>query len=150
MRRALAAGLALALLCAATPARRDAVTFLEEALGRQQGENWERSGRLFLWTHAFGRGGCELAIERREVQGPILLRQVLPLARVRASGAADGAVHLSCAEGACIEQERIGAGVRERGAVTEVRVLPDDPADRSPMIDAFNELHRLCSDPYGR
>ena len=132
-----------------TPERRAATRYILEKLERQSGPGWERAGQYFNWNYGFDRSGCELRVERREVYGQQFYREDIPIATVAPTLLGDSHLRLVCLYDAqCIGFAQRGPEVNREGALGDTRLMVPDPNDLPKLLDAFNELHRLCDDPY--
>mgnify|MGYP001575624347 CR=1 FL=1 len=145
----------LLLLCAFGPvgntlARREAAQFILEKLRREQGPGWERAGQYFYWSYAISRDGCELDITRRDGFGS-RYAETIPLAQTVPVWLGQGTLRLACRYDAqCIDFRQSGPDIQRDGQIGDTRILAPDPNDLPKLLDAFNELHRLCDDPYRR
>lgn len=129
--------------------RRDATRFILEKLRRQSGDNWERVNRFFYWTYDFDKSGCELFISRREGGGLHVYDLEIPIAEVSPINLRDGQLRLLCRERSdCVHYRHSGPGVDDEGELGEARILPPEHFDLPKLTHAFEELSRLCDNPY--
>lgn len=132
-----------------TDAKRDVIRFIERQLTREDGEGWERSGQYFAWQHQFSRDGCTLHVTRRDLHSIRILRESIPMDRVRPGWGGQSSLLFACAyDRACIDYQHSGANLRDEGTRRQTRLLVPDPHDLPKLQDAFTELQRLCDDPY--
>lgn len=139
-----------------TQPKQEAVKFVLSKLQREDGDTWERVGRYFSWSYRFDRSGCNLEITRREMfserpQDGRSYQETLPLADLRPRWSGDATLLLACAENdGCIDYRLSGTvDEKQEGRLRATRLMVPESRDLPKLQTAFDELHRLCDDPYG-
>ena len=139
-----------------TQPKQDAVRFILSKLQNEQGDTWERVGQYFRWNYRFDRSGCELEITRRDLYTAdpaenLRYQEVLPLTRLRPQPSSDASLLLVCTSGkACVDYRLLGKSAASgEGRLRGTRLMVPESSDLPKLQTAFDELHRLCDDPYG-
>lgn len=132
-----------------TEAKREVISYVNRLLNREHGEGWDRTGQYFAWSFDFTRDGCTLHMTRRELTGSRVLRQAIPIDRIRPGWAGGSSVLMACDHGsACIDTVHQGVGLRDEFMAMQTQLFTPDPNDLPKLADALTELKRLCDDPY--
>ncbi len=133
-----------------TQPRHDANAFIVQTLSKQTGKVWERLGQFVFFDYAFDSTGCEFIVTRHAEFGEDF-KQIIPMSRAQVTGLTDSELVFECArDGRCITHQIRNLVTLDDRQMAATRVVAMDPADLMPVANAFQELHRLCADPYGK
>lgn len=130
--------------------RHEANTFIVQTMSKQDGKVWDRLGQFVFFSYDFDRTGCTFTATRRAEFGEDF-QQIIPMNRAVPVGTTDSELVFDCMGGGqCITHQIRNLVQLDDNTVGRSRVVVMDPTDLLPLANAFTELHRLCSDPYGK
>ena len=133
-----------------TLARHDANVFIVQTLSKQSGKVWDRLGQFVFFSYDFDSEGCTFTATRH-AEFAEDYQQIIPLSRAKPVGLTDSEIVFDCEGGGqCVTHQVRNLVSLDDVKAARTRLLAMDPTDLEPVANAFTELHRLCSDPYGR